>query len=76
MEARRALLVSACERASGLLTEYPSHRARALRIAGELVESTDEQAALTYWERALAVDPKVGIATRARTLHEHLNPRR
>ena len=65
---RREVLVGACLRASSRLGPYPSHAARALRIAGELLEATDPQRTLEYWERALALDAKVGLAKRVKQL--------
>lgn len=66
---RREALVGACLRASDQLGTYPRHAARALRIAGELLESTDPSRTLVYWERAIAMDPKVGLAKRVKELH-------
>jgi hypothetical protein len=65
---RRETLVGACLRASDRLANYPSHAARALRVAGELLEAADPTRAATYWERALALDSKVGIAKRLKEL--------
>ena len=65
---RRETLVRACLRASDRLASYPSHAARALRVAGELLEASDPNRTATYWERALALDSKVGIAQRLKEL--------
>jgi hypothetical protein len=37
-------------------------------VAGEIVEATDPARTLAYWDRALALDPKVGIAKRTAAL--------
>ena len=48
-------------------------RADAWRLAGEIEEMAgDEAAALKAYERALALDPKVGVAKRAATLRKRL----
>jgi len=65
---RRETLVRACLRASDQLASYPSHAARALRVAGELLEASDPTRTATYWERAVALDSKVGIAKRLKEL--------
>jgi hypothetical protein len=65
---RRETLVRACLRASDRLASYPSHAARALRVAGELLEASDPTRTATYWERALALDSSVGIAKRLKEL--------
>jgi len=65
---RQETLVGACLRASDRLANYPSHAARALRIAGELLEASDPNRTQAYWERALALDSKVGIAKRLKEL--------
>jgi hypothetical protein len=66
---RREALVEACLRASDRLVKYPSHAARALRVAGELLEASDPNRTAAYWKRALALDSKVGIAKRLKELH-------
>jgi hypothetical protein len=63
-------LVDACLRASGRLAEYPRHAARAFRLAGEIVEGSDASRTLAFWDRALALDPKVGISKRAAALRD------
>ena len=55
-------------RATDRLISYPSHAARALRMAGELLEASDPHLTQEYWERALALDAKVGIAKRLKEL--------
>ncbi len=65
---RREALVQACDRAAERLAPYPRHAARALRVAGEILEQTDPDRTLRYWDRAIAVDPKVGIGKRAAAL--------
>lgn len=66
---RARRLVSDCERASTMLGEYPGHAARALRLAGEILEAQGDLAgALALWDRALAMDSKVGIRLRADAL--------
>jgi hypothetical protein len=66
---RQETLVGACLRASDrLAANYPSHAARSLRIAGELLEASDPNRTQAYWERALALDSKVGIAKRLKEL--------
>jgi hypothetical protein len=65
---RRETLVRACLRASDRLASYPSHSARALRVAGELLEASDPTRTAMYWEGALTLDPKVGIAKRLKEL--------
>ena len=66
---RARRLVADCERASAMLGEYPGHAARALRLAGEILEAQgDREGALALWDRALAADPKVGIRRRADAL--------
>ena len=65
---RRETLVRACLRATDRLISYPSHAARALRMAGELLEASDPHLTQEYWERALALDAKVGIAKRLKEL--------
>ena len=67
---RREVLVDACLRASGRLAEYPRHAARAFRLAGEIVEGSDASLTLAFWDRALALDPKVGISKRAAALRD------
>jgi len=67
---RREDLVAACLRAADRLVEYPRHEARALRLAGEIVEDVDSARTLAYWDRALAIDPKVGIGKRAAALRD------
>lgn len=62
-------LITYCETAARKLHDYPNHEARALRMAGEIAEAQgDLQAALGLWDRALAIDPEVGVATRAKAL--------
>jgi hypothetical protein len=65
---RRETLVRACLRATDRLISYPSHAARALHMAGELLEASDPHLSQEYWERALALDAKVGIAKRLKEL--------
>ncbi len=66
-------LITYCQTAAGKLHDYPNHEARALSIAGEIAEARgDLQAALGLWDRALAIDPKVGVATRAKALRASL----
>ena len=67
---RRENLVAACLRAADRLVEYARHQARALRLAGEIVEGSDPARTLAYWDRALAIDPKVGIGKRAAALRD------
>ena len=67
---RREVLVDACLRASGRLAEYPRHAARAFRLAGEIVEGSDASRTLAFWDRALTLDPKVGISKRAAALRD------
>lgn len=71
---RARVLMAACESAAEKLCGYPSHEARALRLAGEIAEAQRAPAdALIYWERALAIDAKVGIAKRAAALRNSIN---
>jgi hypothetical protein len=65
---RRETLVRACLRASDRLASYPGHAARALRVAGELLEASDPTRTAKFWEHALALDSKVGIAKRLNEL--------
>jgi hypothetical protein len=65
---RREHLVDACLRAADRLTSYPRHAARALRIAGEIVEPYAPARTIDYWDRALGLDPHVGVAKRAQSL--------
>jgi hypothetical protein len=65
---RRETLVGACLRASDKLANYPSHAARALRVAGELLEASDPNRTATFWERALSLDSKVRIRKRLKEL--------
>ena len=68
-EDRAAVLIAYCEAAAAKLQPYPSHQARALRVAGEIAETQhDPVTALRYWDRALAIDPKVGVRMRAKAL--------
>lgn len=67
---RREKLVQACLRASDRLGAYPRYAARALRVAGEILEEVDPARTLAYWDRALALDPRVGISKRASALRE------
>ena len=70
--ARREILVTACHRASDRLGAYPRYQARAWRLAGETVEDCDPTQALAYWDRAIEINPKVGIGRRAAALRERL----
>ena len=74
-EEQRPELVAACERAVVKLKAYPHHEARARRFAGELVAASDPVAALRYWDEALRLDPKVGIAKRAAALRTLISRR-
>ncbi len=65
---RRELLVDACLHAADKLGAYPKYAARALRFAGEIVEAVDPTRTLGYWDRALVLDPRVGIGKRATAL--------
>ena len=67
-EDRREPLVAACLRAADKLDAYQAYAARALRLAGEIVQAVDPARTLQYWDRALSLDPRVGIRKRAETL--------
>lgn len=72
-EARARDLIAYCESAASKLHDYPNHEARALRMAGEVAhQHGNPSAALPYWDRALALDPKVGVRARAKALRASL----
>jgi hypothetical protein len=71
-DSRREVLLEACLRASPKLSRYPKHAARAFRLAGDIVVPADPARTLAYWDRALELDPHVGVAKRAEALRSSL----
>jgi hypothetical protein len=67
---RRKVLVAAYLCAADRLVEYPRYQACALRLAGEITEGFDSTRTLVSWDRALAIEPKVGIGKRAAALRD------
>lgn len=60
---RATRLVADCERASAMLGGYPDDAARALRLAGEILEAQgDRKGALDFWRRAHALRADMGGA--------------
>lgn len=52
------------------------HQARALRLLGEIHEASDKPAeALKAYDKALTIDPQVGVSRRAEKLRKSLTPK-
>ncbi len=70
---RQTVLLAALGRAVPALAAWPRQAAKAERLTGDLLEAAgDEARALAAWDRALALDPAVGVRKRAESLRAKL----